>query len=303
MAATRVEVPGELVAFAGELADAAGAVILRYWRTPIEVVSKMDAGRPVAESPVTAADRGAEEAMRALIAARYPAHAVVGEECGTTGDPDTAEWTWVLDPVDGTKSFITGKPLFGTLIALLRFKEPALGVVDQCVLKERWVGANGATTLNSAPARAAHAPEVPLGEAMVYATTPEMFAPGFEARAFAGLRKRVKRTLYGCDCYAYALCASGFVGLVCEADLQPYDYLALVPVVAGAGGKITDWRGAPLGWGDASGGRVLAAATPELHAAALAALATPPRDDRLLVVAAAAALGALLGALAARARR
>ena len=93
MAATRVEVPGELVAFAGELADAAGAVILRYWRKPIEVVSKMDAGRPVAESPVTAADRGAEEAMRALIAARYPAHAVVGEECGTTGDPDTAEWT------------------------------------------------------------------------------------------------------------------------------------------------------------------------------------------------------------------
>ena len=124
MAATRVEVPGELVAFAGELADAAGAVILKYWRKPIEVVSKMDAGRPVAESPVTAADRGAEEAMRALIAARYPAHAVVGEECGTTGDPDTAEWTWVLDPVDGTKGFLRGAQ-FCVALALLDATSPA----------------------------------------------------------------------------------------------------------------------------------------------------------------------------------
>ena len=132
---TSEEVPAELVEFANELADAAGGVILRYWRhRSVAVESKNDAGRPVAESPVTIADRGAEKAMRALILARYPSHGILGEEFGTIGDPMQAEYAWVLDPIDGTKSFITGKPLFGTLIALVRYGTPVLGIVDQCVL-------------------------------------------------------------------------------------------------------------------------------------------------------------------------
>ncbi|KAH8061937.1 inositol-1-monophosphatase [Aureococcus anophagefferens] len=298
MAAPGVEVPGELVAFAGELADAAGAVILKYWRKPIEVVSKIDAGRPVAESPVTAADRGAEEAMRALIAARYPRRR--RRRVRRDGRPGDRRVDLGPGPRRRHEVVHHGQ----AALRHVNRAPPLQGAGPRRRRPVRVAGALGRRQRRDDPQRRARArARAPrcLGEAMVYATTPEMFAPGSRP-APAGLAA-AKRTLYGCDCYAYALCASGFVGLVCEADLQPYDYLALVPVVAGAGGKITDWRGAPLGWGDASGGRVLAAATPKLHAAALAALAKPPRDDRVLVFAAGAALGALLGALAARARR
>lgn len=265
--ATSLDAGAELVAFAEELAEVAGAVIRRYWRVPLDVESKHELGRPVAESPVTIADREAEAAMRGLIVSRYPEHGIYGEELGQVRLD--AEYVWVLDPIDGTKSFITGKPLFGTLIALLHKGRPVVGVVDQCVLRERWVGANGQTLFNGKPvcSRGANT----LADAMLYATTPHMFAPGVEETRFRQLCARVKRPLYGCDCYAYALLASGFVDLVVEADLGVYDYCALVPVVTCAGGRISDWNGQDLTLQSSkeAGGRVVAAASEALWGAAL----------------------------------
>jgi len=207
-----------------------------------------------------------------MIESRYPEHGIYGEEFGSVRTD--AEWVWVLDPIDGTKSFITGKPLFGTLIALLHNGVPVLGVVDQCVLKERWVGQTHddvqLTTLNGQPVTTSGA--ATLSEAMMYATTPHMFAEGFEEEHYTLVQHAVKRALYGADCYAYALVASGFgADLVVEADLGLYDYCALVPVVCGAGGSFTDWNGdtLTLEHHDASKGRVVAAANEALHSAAV----------------------------------
>jgi len=265
----------QLAGFAEELAEVARKEILPFWRRPLEVESKIEDGRPVAESPVTVADRNAEAAMRKLIEERYPQHGISGEELG--GVRLDAEFCWVLDPIDGTKSFITGKPLFGTLIGLCQHGCPVIGVIDQCVLKERWVGIVGhGTTLNGVAVHA-HGATV-LSEAMLYATTPHMFAPGFEAERFAAVRDAVKRPLYGSDCYAYALVASGFgADLVVEADLGLYDYAAVVPVVLGAGGRMTDWAGKALTMMNHSSscGRVVAAANEILHKAALELLKDP----------------------------
>eukprot|EP00931_Biecheleriopsis_adriatica_P030434 TRINITY_DN17942_c0_g1_i1.p1 TRINITY_DN17942_c0_g1~~TRINITY_DN17942_c0_g1_i1.p1 ORF type:complete len:246 (-),score=45.26 TRINITY_DN17942_c0_g1_i1:100-837(-) len=212
--------------------------------------------------------------MRQLIESTYPSHGIYGEELGNVRLE--SEYVWVLDPIDGTKSFITGKPLFGTLIALLRHGKPVLGVIDQCVLKERWVGANGCTKFNGEPVRATGVRQ--LGEAMMYATTPHMFGAGLEETRFSRLRDLVKRPLYGCDCYAYGLVASGFgADLVVEADLGIYDYCALVPVVNCAGGRMTDWEGRDLTLQshNVSRGRVVAAANEELWRAAVAVLGVP----------------------------
>ncbi|HEX9809360.1 MAG TPA: histidinol-phosphatase [Alphaproteobacteria bacterium] len=242
---------------ADRCADAAGDILARAFRTPLEIETKDDA------SPVTGADREAETAMRTLIAEAFPEHGIVGEELADVNAG--AEFAWVLDPIDGTKSFITGKPLFGTLIALTRTGAPVLGVIDQPILHERWRGLRGApTTLNGAPARVRRCGA--LGEAFLYATSPHMFRDA-EANAFELLRRHVRHALYGADCYAYGLLASGHTDLVVEADLKPYDYLALVPIVEGAGGIITDWEGRPLTLD--SGGRVIAAGDPAVHAQAL----------------------------------
>ncbi|KAL9191555.1 hypothetical protein ACHAXT_001261 [Thalassiosira profunda] len=255
----------ELASFAAHLADAARSVILPYWRRPIEVESKMEHDRPIAESPVTIADQRAEEAMRKLIEERYPQHGIYGEEYGAVRTD--AEYVWVLDPIDGTKSFITGKPLFGTLVACLKDGEPIVGVIDQCVLDERWIGIKGkGTTLNGKPVTTSGCAE--LKESMMYATTPHMFHAGEESGKFQQLCDTVKRPLYGADCYAYAIVASGFgADLVVEADLGLYDYCALVPVVEGAGGVMTDWQGRKLTLGnhEASKGRVVACANEGLH--------------------------------------
>ena len=249
------------VALAGRLADAAGAVLRRHFRTGAAIEFKDDA------SPVTAADREAEAAMRALLAAEVPGHGILGEEQGSErGD---ADYVWVLDPIDGTKSFVTGKPTFGTLIALAHHGRPVLGIIDQPVLAERWVGVVGRATLfNGRPARVR--PCRGLASAWLYATSPHMFR-GDDATAFERLRGRVRHAVYGADCYAYGLLAIGLVDLVVEADLKPYDFCALVPVVAGAGGVIGDWSGRPLKL--ASEGRVVAAGDSSLHAAALRTLA------------------------------
>jgi inositol-phosphate phosphatase / L-galactose 1-phosphate phosphatase / histidinol-phosphatase len=233
---------------AAACADAAAEVTLAYFRSPsLAVDSKADA------SPVTAADRAAESAVRRVLSARVPSHAVFGEEAGMVpgesggdgGEPGS-EFLWVVDPIDGTKSFITGKPLWGTLVALLHRGEPVLGLIDQPVLRERWLGLKGArTTFNGGEIRTRSCGGR-LEDAYLYATTPHMFSSGRVQEAWARVRDEVRIPLYGCDCYAYGLLALGHADLVVEADLGPYDYLAIAPVVAGAGGKMTDWSGGEL---------------------------------------------------------
>ena len=210
--------------------------------------------------------------MRKLIEAKYPSHGIYGEEYGHVRMD--AEYVWVLDPIDGTKSFITGKPLFGTLIAVLKDGVPIIGVIDQCVLDERWVGVAGeGTTLNGKPVRTSGCEA--LEESMMYATTPHMFGRGEEEEKFRIMCDTVKRPLYGADCYAYAIVASGFgADVVVEADLGLYDYCALVPVVEGAGGVMTDWCGRKLTLQnhETCKGRVVACANEKLHSQAIGIL-------------------------------
>jgi inositol-phosphate phosphatase/L-galactose 1-phosphate phosphatase/histidinol-phosphatase len=256
--------PDAYIALAERLAQAARAIVRPYFRQPVGIEQKAD------DSPVTVADREAEAAMRALIAESFPAHGIIGEEHGAVRRD--ADYVWILDPIDGTKRFITGHPQFGTLIGLLHRGEPILGLIDMPAMDERWLGAAGRPTAHtdaSGTRRAAVRPCATLDQAVLYATSPHMF-PGADFAAFERVRTRVKQPMYGGECYSYGLLASGFVDLVIEATMGVYDYLPLVPVVAGAGGVITDWQGAPLGLG--SDGRVLAAGDRRCHAAAIALL-------------------------------
>jgi len=251
----------QFLALAIDLADAAGEAIRPYFRRPIAVDDKPDL------SPVTAADRAAETAMRDLIARRFPAHGIIGEEFGR--EREEADFVWVLDPIDGTKSFISGVPLFGTLIALAHQGHPILGIIDQPISRERWIGASGhPTTLNGAPIRCR--PCAALAAATVFATTPDMFKGG-DAASFGRVAAAAKLVRYGADCYAYGLVAHGFIDLVVEASLKPYDFSAMLPIVEGAGGIASDWRGAPLSL--ASDGRVLIAGDRRAHQQALRLLA------------------------------
>jgi histidinol phosphatase-like enzyme (inositol monophosphatase family) len=237
----------EFEALAHRLADAAGEVQRRYFRTPVSVETKPD------DSPVTVADREAEAVMRELIAAACPAHGIYGEEHGQER-PD-AEFVWVLDPIDGTKSFITGRPLFGTLIALAHAGRPVLGVIDQAILRERWLGVAGVgTSHNGRPVRVRPCPR--LEDAVLLTTSPDLFDPE-ERAAFTRVHERVRLPLYGGDCYGYGQLAMGFVDLVIEAGLAAYDFMALAPVIEGAGGQLTDWQGRALDMG--SSGQVIAA--------------------------------------------
>jgi histidinol phosphatase-like enzyme (inositol monophosphatase family) len=243
----------EATAFAENLADAAREIALRYFRRPLAVDTKADA------SPVTEADRQIEAVIRQRIRERYPSHGLLGEEHGRSAG--TSDLTWVIDPIDGTKSFISGMPTFGTLVALLDGKIPVLGIIDHPALRERWVGRAGMPTRsNGSVCRTSTCTS--LADAVLYATTPDMFKGAARTR-FDAVSRHARMRRFGGDCYAYALLASGHIDVVIEAGLQPYDFLALVPVIAGAGGVITDWRGQPLGLD--SDGRVVAAATPALH--------------------------------------
>ena len=195
-------------------------------------------------SPVTAADRTAELAIRAVLSQRFPAHGILGEEFGLH-QPE-ARLRWVLDPIDGTRAFITGRPLFGTLIALLDGDTPVLGVLDQPITNERWIGVSGRPTrFTGAYGRAGCRPCPRLDAAELSCTSPSMF-PGSAASAFARLQAAAKRTTWGGDCYAYGLLALGQVDVIAEADLKIWDWAALVPIIEGAGGRMTDWTGAPL---------------------------------------------------------
>ncbi|CAJ1973052.1 unnamed protein product [Sphenostylis stenocarpa] len=265
--------PLQLNSFAevgNKVADAAGEVIRKYFRKKnFDVVHKHDL------SPVTIADQSAEEAMVSIILDNFPSHAIYGEEKGWRCKENTADYVWVLDPIDGTKSFITGKPVFGTLIALLQNGTPILGIVDQPVLKERWIGITGKrTTLNGEEISTRTCAD--LSQAYLYTTSPHLFS-GDAEEAFIRVRSKVKIPLYGCDCYAYALLSSGFVDLVVESGLKPYDFLALVPVIEGAGGVITDWKGDQLFWeasplSIATSFNVVAAGDKQIHQQALDSL-------------------------------
>ena len=240
------------IALAHRLADAARAAILPHYRTGLASERKADA------SPVTLADRAAEEAMRRILKAECPRDALHGEEFGA--ENGTSGRTWVLDPIDGTTSFLIGRPIFGTLIALVVEGWPVLGVIDQPVLGERWIGVTGQPTLlNGQPVRTRPCRE--LSDATLATTGPHYFND-HDGEHFMGLAAKTdhRRMVMGGDCYNYALLASGHVDIVCEANLKLHDYAALVPVVEGAGGTMCDWNGEPLH--AASSGHVLALGDP-----------------------------------------
>jgi len=240
------------IALAHRLADAAGAAIKEYWRGNIGLEAKEDA------SPVTLADRAAEAAMRAILETQAPTDGVQGEELGALREGASRQW--VLDPIDGTTSFVAGRPIFGTLIALLVDGWPVLGVIDQPILNERWVGAVGQPTmLNGAPVTTRPLRE--LTDALLATTSPSLFDDHAAGHFMALAAKTAhRRMVWGGDCYNYALLASGHVDIVCEAGLKLHDFAALVPVVEGAGGIMCDWNGEPLNAGSA--GDVLAIGDP-----------------------------------------
>ena len=248
---------------ANRLADAAGQAIRPFFRSRFDHAVKDDA------SPVTEADRAAEVAIRAILDKECPNDAIIGEEYGEK--PGTSGRSWVIDPIDGTVSFMAGRPIFGTLIALLEDGWPVMGVIDQCIAGERWMGATGQPTmLNGKPAsaRACRA----LSDAVLATSGPQYFSQ-HDGDHFMGLAAKTahKRMLFGGDCYNYALLASGHIDVVVEAGLKLHDFAALVPVVEGAGGMMCDWNGEPLH--AASSGHVIALGDPARLEDVIAALA------------------------------
>lgn len=226
------------IALAQRLADAAGAAIRPYWRSAFGLEDKGDA------SPVTQADREAEEVIRRMLDSERPQDGIIGEEFGASR-PGAAR-QWVIDPIDGTTSFIAGRPIFGTLIALMQDGWPLIGIIDQPISGERWVGATGQTTLlNGKPCAARRCPD--LSQALMATTSPHLFSD-HEGEHFINLASKVaqRRIIYGGDCYNYGLVAAGHVDIVCEAGLKLHDLAALVPVIEGAGGMMCDWNGDPL---------------------------------------------------------
>jgi histidinol phosphatase-like enzyme (inositol monophosphatase family) len=243
-----------LAAAAEAAADVAGTVVRPFFRAGIVADLKSD------RSPVTVADRSAELAMRAVLAERFPDHGILGEEFGL--DRPDARLRWVLDPIDGTRAFITGRPTFGILIALLDGETPLLGVIDQPVTGERWVGAVGRPTTFRGPfgGQAGCRRCTSLGEAELSCTSPEMLGP--DQPRWQRLAGATRRTYWGGDCYAHGLLALGQIDVIAETTMKLWDWAALVPVVEGAGGKVTDWSGQKLrSDGD---GRVLSVGDPTL---------------------------------------
>ena len=254
----------DFVSFVDELATRSGAAILPFFRTAIASVDKSRGGR---FDPVTEADRAAEAVMRRMISGTFPEHGMVGEEFGD--ERAEAEFVWVLDPIDGTRAFISGLPTWGTLIGLMRNGSPCYGMMHQPFTKERfsgdgaaarWVGPSGERVLRTR--RCAD-----LAEATISTTSPRLFE-GAELEGFERVEREAKLTRFGYDCYAYCMVAAGQMDAVIESGLKPYDIVALVPIIEGAGGVVTTWDGGS----PAGGGAIVASGDKRLHEKILATL-------------------------------
>lgn len=247
-----------LIQLAHSLADQAGKIARDYFRKPLDL--KLKTGRYL----VTEADQAIEQYLRDTILTHYPDHGILGEEYGTTGE--ASEYLWVIDPIDGTTAFAAGKPTFTTLIALIKNDKPLFGLIDQPILKERWMGIrHQKTQMNTQfcqPSRINL-----LAEARLNCTTPDMFQDLRSQKIFSALKKTVMSISYGGDAYAYGLLAMGYIDVILEADLKFYDVATLIPVIEGAGGIVTDWQGHPLT--QTFDGTCLAAANVDLHRQAL----------------------------------
>ena len=259
-------VDADLIAFANRLADISGAVIRPYFRKPITVTHK---DGKAAFDPVTEADRGAERAIRDLIAKERPDDGILGEEFGETAGKN--KYRWVLDPVDGTRAFITGRHEWGSLIALEDGGVPVLGILDQPVLGERFIGVGGAAHLVQAGRSLALKTRecADLKDATLCATDPSAYFSQTETDAFSRVKAQTRMTRYGGDCYLFAALALGFVDLVIEAGFHAWDAAALIPIVEGAGGVMTSWDGGSA----ASGKTIVAAGDRRVHEAAMKLLA------------------------------
>ena len=243
----------DFISLANRLADASGPIIRNYFRTPFKVDQKGDG------SPVTLADKDAETIIRSILAGERPMDGIFGEEYKTSNLD--AEFIWVIDPIDGTKSFITGRPIFGTLIALVQKNEPILGLIDQPINKERWLSARGeGATFNGEVIRVRACPT--LTDAVIGTTSPELFNTTGQNQ-WREVAARAKHVIYGGDCYTYAQLATGFVDVVMESGLKPYDFCAIAVLVEEAGGVVTDWHGNPVTL--KSDGSILACGDPRVH--------------------------------------
>src|SRR5437016_7376394 len=251
----------DFAAFVDELATVAGEAIRPFFRTTLGVENKSSSG---VFDPVTAADRAAEQAMRTLIHKAFPQHGIVGEEFGD--ESTSAAYVWVLDPIDGTKSFISGMPAWGTLIGLLKDGLPVYGMMHQPFIGERFTG-DGASARYRGPAgerRLSVRACASLSDATLFTTSPLLMSKQ-ERKLFESVQARARLSRYGGDCYAYCMIAAGFVDLVIETGLKPHDIVALIPVIEGAGGIVTNW----LGKTATGGGRIVAAGDKRVHAEAL----------------------------------
>lgn len=256
-----------LLKFAHELADLSGPAVLKHFRAPVAIDNKAAKG---SFDPVTKADRAAERVISQALLARFPDHGIVGEEYGTRDG--AGRYNWVVDPIDGTRAFIMGSPLWGTLIGLLDHGEPALGIMDQPFTRERfWSGEKASyMRVGDAPARKIKTRAcASLSAATLTSTHPDLFVGDAQQKALGALKGAVQMTRYGGDCYAYCLLAAGYVDLIVETGLKPYDIVALIPIVERAGGTITTWDGAPA----TNGGNVVASGDARIHEAALKLIA------------------------------
>ncbi|HVZ51077.1 MAG TPA: histidinol-phosphatase [Pseudolabrys sp.] len=250
----------DFTSFVDRLAAVSGDTILPFFRTALTVENKKAGGF----DPVTAADRAAEDAMRTLIRRNFPEHGILGEEYGS--ERTDAEYVWVLDPIDGTKSFIAGMVAWGTLIGLMRFGEPVFGMMHQPFTRERFSGDNGAAryrgpagdrTLRVRPCEE-------LGDALLFTTSPLLMNEADRA-TFRKVENVVKLSRYGGDCYAYCMLAAGQIDLIIETEIKPHDIVPLIPIIVGAGGIVTTWENGPA----QAGGRIVVAGDRRVHAATL----------------------------------
>jgi myo-inositol-1(or 4)-monophosphatase len=250
----------DFTGFVDQLAGVSGETILPFFRTALAIDNKKAGGF----DPVTAADRAAEQAMRALIAKNFPDHGVIGEEYGA--ERADAEYVWLLDPIDGTKSFITGMVAWGTLIGLTRFGEPVFGMMNQPFTREKFFGDGGAARYRGpAGNRELHVrPCASLAEAILSTTSPLLMNKS-DGAAFGRLENAVKLSRYGGDCYAYCMLAAGQIDLIVETEIKPHDIVALIPIITGAGGIVTTWENGPA----QAGGRIVVAGDKRMHKAAL----------------------------------